>query len=224
MELESELRALAREIAWPETPELSLALAPRRRPRLRRPLVVALAALAVALAAALAVPQSRGAILRLLHLRGATIRIVDTLPPARERSLAYGLGEVVDAARARAALGRPPLLPPLPQAPPLHLSSEGVVSVLLQDGGRPVLLSELNGGGFFYLKKVAAGGTRVRWMTVEGEPAVWLAGPQHVVVFPGEEARLAGDTLIWQHGSLTLRLEGRGLTLTRALALAQSLR
>jgi hypothetical protein len=225
MELESELRALASEIAWPETPEPSLALVQmRRRRRLRRPLVLTLAALAVALAATLAVPQSRGAILRLLHLRGATIRILDTLPAARERPLAYGLGEPVDAAGARGALGRPPLLPPLPQAPPLHLSPQGVVSVLFQDHGRPVLLSELESGGPSYLKKVAAGGTQVRWTSVEGEPGVWLAGPQHVFVFPGGGTRLAGNTLVWQQGSLTLRLEGPGLTLAHALALAQSVR
>src|SRR5437764_392315 len=86
MNLESELRGLT--IDWPETPPLRLELGRRRR---RWPIAVALAA--AALAAAFAVPQSRGAILRALHLGGALDqrraprgRLPAPLtPPCRER-------------------------------------------------------------------------------------------------------------------------------------------
>ena len=74
-----ELRAL--EVDWPPTPELRLVLEPLRR-RSRRPLFAAVALALVALAAAFAVPQSRGAILRFLHLGGESVQFVETLPPA----------------------------------------------------------------------------------------------------------------------------------------------
>ena len=99
MDLERELRAI--ELAWPETPELRLELDARRRRSLRR-LLVAVALLLVALAAAFAVPQSRGAILRFLHLGGVTIELVERLPAAQERPL--GAGEAATAA-VPAALG-----------------------------------------------------------------------------------------------------------------------
>src|SRR5919201_337448 len=98
MELEHELSAL--ELAWPPTPEFRLALARRVRGR-RRPLLVAVALALDALAAALAVPQSRGAILRFFHLGGETVQIVERLPAAEERPLGAALGPVVGPAEAR---------------------------------------------------------------------------------------------------------------------------
>ena len=74
MALERELRALP--IEWPATPQLRLELAHERR---RWPLVAAIALAAVA--AAFAVPQSRGAILRFFHIGADKIQFVDTLPP-----------------------------------------------------------------------------------------------------------------------------------------------
>src|SRR2546423_12889266 len=107
MNLERELRAL--EVEWPPTPELRLVLEPRGR-RSRRPLLAAVALALVAVAAALAVPQSRGAILRFLHLGGESIQFVQTLPPAGERPLWAGLGPLVSEPEARARI--PALLPP----------------------------------------------------------------------------------------------------------------
>ena len=136
MDLERELRGLA--VAWPETPELvhGLGLDLGARVRSRRPLLVAVAVALVvaALAAAFAVPQSRGAILRFLHLGGVTVEIVDTLPSAQERPLAAGLGPVVTAADARRYLGATPLVPPLDPSPPLHYA-DGVVSAVFADRG-----------------------------------------------------------------------------------------
>src|SRR5256885_16974393 len=99
MELERELRDL--DVEWPQTPELRLVLGERPRRRSRRPLYAAIALVLVGLAAAFAVPQSRGAILRFLHLGGQTIQVVDTLPPAQERPLAERLGSLVAVEPAR---------------------------------------------------------------------------------------------------------------------------
>src|SRR5438034_7693323 len=125
MNLESELRGLA--IDWPETPPLRLELG-RRRSR-RWPIAVALAA--AALAAAFAVPQSRGAILRALHLGGATVEFVDTLPPAESQPLAAGLGPVIPLGSAK-RLVPGLLLPPLDPPPPLHYTPANVVSLVFE--------------------------------------------------------------------------------------------
>src|SRR5438094_10609955 len=125
MDLERELRAL--DVEWPPTPELRLALEPLRG-RSRRPLFAAVALALVALAAAFAVPQSRGAILRFLHLGGETIQFVDTLPPAQERPLGEGLGSVVSVDDARIVVPGL-LLPQLQEQPPLRLSGN-VISIV----------------------------------------------------------------------------------------------
>src|SRR5207249_3599125 len=87
--LERDLRALAAELEWPDTPALAPLELGRRRNL--RPLVLALAVLVLALAVAFAVPPARSAILRFLHLRGVSVERVETLPPAEERPLVAGL-------------------------------------------------------------------------------------------------------------------------------------
>jgi hypothetical protein len=215
MDLERELRALP--VAWPETPSF----APVERRRRRWPVVVAIA-LAVAVGAAFAVPQSRGAILRFFHVGADRIERVDTLPPAEERPLGADLGEPVS--RAVAATVVPSLLlPALDPQPPLHRSGE-VVSAVFEWGGRPVLLSEVRGDEAF-LKKLAGAGTSTKWVVVrDGADGLWLSGKPHVFFFPLEPARLAGNTLVWQEDGTTYRLEGQGLSLQGAIALAKSLR
>jgi len=219
MDLERELRAL--DVEWPPTPHLRLALEPLVRRRSRRPLVAVVALALVAIVAALAVPQSRGAILRFLHLGGESIEFVQTLPPAGERPLGAGLGPPVSEPEARASV--PALL--LPQvAGRLHLhESGGVVSVVFAHAGRPVLLSELPSGQGYLLKKLA-GTTNAEWVDVRGASGLWLSGAPHVFFFPREQARLAGSTLIWEADSTTYRLEGPALAKADALALARSLR
>ena len=84
--LEQRLQALGRELAYPAEPELAPAVIARldRAPfPWRRAAALALAVLAVALAAALAVPQARTALLRWFHIRGATVELVETLPHAQ---------------------------------------------------------------------------------------------------------------------------------------------
>ncbi len=220
MDLERELRGL--ELAWPRTPELRLELGARGR-RSRRPWLVAVALLLAALAAAFAVPQSRGAILRFFHLRGVTIELVDRLPAAQERPLGAYLGGVVTQAQAEQALRHPLRMPPVEPLPPLHLG-EGIVSLAFLDRGRPVLLSEIGVSDPGILKKAIGSSTSVAGVRVEGGEGFWISGAEHVLLFPDAPPRLAGNVLLWQAHGLTLRLEGRGLTRARALELAGLLR
>jgi hypothetical protein len=224
-ELERALAALAAEVEWPETPsfELRLEAVGPARPRRRRLLVVAIALALVAVGVAFAVPQARSAILRLLHVGGATVELVSTLPAAEERPLAVGLGRPVTEGEAEAALGGPVLLPDLRGEPRLH-EQNGIVSVVLAVP-EPVLLSQFGfGDGPGLLKKVAGGSTGVEWVELAPDLyGLWLSGGQHVVLFPAAPPRLAGNVLLWERDGVTYRLEGPELTRERALELAREL-
>src|SRR5256885_16552602 len=107
-ELERDLREVGRLIAFPPEPNLVPGVVGRlteRPQRRRRPLVPALAVLAVALAAAFAVPPARTAILRFFHIGGETVERVKVLPPARHRSPVAGLAGPMRLPRARALAG-----------------------------------------------------------------------------------------------------------------------
>jgi hypothetical protein len=217
-ELEQQLRAL--ELEWPETPRLSPRL-DRRRGSLR-PLAIALAVVVLAVAVAFAVPPARSSILRFLHLGGVTVERVDVLPPAQVRPLGAALGEPVTPAEAKALLGVPFALPPVNGTPALY-SRNGIVSTVLATPA-PVLLSELDSGGPFLLKKIASISTNVESTEVApGVPALWLSGKPHVFVLPGAGARLAGNVLLWVRGNVTFRLEGPQLTKAQAVSLAQQI-
>jgi hypothetical protein len=224
MDLARELSSLAEHVDWPATPELRLELEPRARRRSRRPLYAALAfAAIVALAAAFAVPESRGAILRFLHLGGVTIERVDTLPPAEQRPLEAGIGRPVSLAEAKRLFGNVIVLPDLTPLPQLHIQDHSVLSTVFEYHGQPVLLTQFGFGNYF-LKKLAAGGTSV---VDGGMPdsvvSLWISGVTHDVYFPGASPRLAGNVLLWEREGITYRLEGRSLSREDAVALARSL-
>ena len=157
-----------------------------------------------------------------------------------------GLGTPVPLPRARAQLRFRLLLPSVPELGPPDLAfASGVLPggradlVWRPRGGLPasrytdvgLLLTEFLGSTTpDFIKKTEGSGGHVEQVTVAGEPGYWLSGPPHFVTFrdanglPGsEETRLAGNVLLWQHGKLTLRLEGE-LSEQQALRIAASLR
>jgi hypothetical protein len=224
-DLERSLRALAPAIEWPETPAVAagLELAPRRRLRARSWVLVAVAAAVLAFLVALAVPDARSSILRFLHLGGATIERVSTLPAAEERPLGAGLGRPVTAAEAATVLGAPFRLPAMRpgQRLPVLRAVDGAVSTLLATPA-PVLLTETAGTGL--LKKLASIATSVQSVEVApGVEGIWLSGAQHVYVGPSAPPRLAGNVLLWERDGITYRLEGRALAKERALELARQI-
>src|SRR5215218_3616353 len=105
-ELELALTNLGREVEYPAAPDLVEPVRGRleqgRRPLAwRRPLVIALAALLVVVAAAMAVPQARSQILDWLGIGSVTIRYVDDLPKAAKTTDDLGLGERMDLSDVR---------------------------------------------------------------------------------------------------------------------------
>lgn len=211
--LELELRDLAAHLEVPPAPPLLGVVLARlaRRRRRRRQLAFAVAIGFAALAVAFAVPGSRASLLRFFHLRGATVSLVDRLPPVTTRR-------------------------PLGQPIPLDAAS---FRLLLPSGRRPaqvyagdsgywlrypgLLLFEFESGpGTNIIKKAVTGTTDVEFVDVNGEPGIWIGG-RHAVYLPGGPPRAAGHALIWQHGRLTLRLEA-AVGRERALAIARSVR
>lgn len=239
--LARELRELGAGLAFPAEPDLAPAVLaclserPARRPLLRRPLVVVLAAFALAAAAAMAVPQARTAILEFLRIQGATVRRVEEAPLAPRLDLGLAVPVTLEAARAR--LSFDPLVPDFPGlgAPDRmyvdRAAFGGQIVFLYGSEERPRLLvtefrSDLDGD---FIAKEAGPGSTIEPVTVGAAgPGFWVAGEPHLFMFrdaSGEPkldtVRLAANALIWQHGRLTLRIEGE-LTRERALALAET--
>ena len=78
------------------------------------------------------------------------------------------------------------------------------------------------------IRKLAGPGTTIERVRVGGEPGYWLGGDVHSLIYQDPSGgirespmRLAGPTLVWRHGELTLRLEA-DVTKSRALAIARS--
>jgi len=210
--VEIELTDLASHLDVPPTPPLVGAVRGRlaRRRRRRRVLAVGMAACVVMLAVALAVPVSRASLLRFFHVRGATVTFVDRLPPLTPR---LPLGEPIAPDEASFRL----LLP----------NGRRPTGVYAGDGGYwlrypGLLLFEFRSDIGYPILKKAALGTDVEHVEVRGEPGIWI-GSRHAVFLPGGPPRAAGHVLIWQRGSLTLRLEA-AVGRERALAIARGVR
>jgi hypothetical protein len=173
----------------------------------------------IAVATAFAVPPARTAILDWLGLRHVSIVRVDTLPPVSP-SGSLDLGSEVR---------RSPDWVLVPESKPAHVYANGdTVTLLWGDPAQPrLLLTELRGAAF--IEKAVQPGTNIERVRVDGDPGAWIPEP-HVVVIQDPsgvvrdtEPRLAGKTLLWQHGEVTLRLEG-GLSKADAIRIARSAR
>ena len=228
-ELEQRLRELGQQLEYPPEPDVAPAVLVGldRRPFPWRPVAVALAVVAVAIAGAFAVPQARTTILKWFHLRGATVERVETLPPAVERSQAGGLGRPLSRDQAKRAVGFQLALPPGEQPERVYVLDDALATVVLRAHGRALLLSEYRAANVDLLKKSAGGATLIESVRVNGEPGLWLEGGPHTLTYfdrRGEFRQrtvvIHGNVLLWIRGQLTLRLEGR-LTKAQALRIAR---
>jgi hypothetical protein len=230
-ELERDLREAGRLLAFPPEPDL----VPRVRAHLgeagprgfgfprRRVLVLALAVLVVAVGAAFAVPSARTAILRFFHVGGETIERVDTLPNAPRRSPIAGLAGPMSVEDVTKRAGFNPILPPKHGG---IYAEDGILATYI----RPhVVLTEAR-GELGMSKKFASPQTRIEPLRVNEHDGMWISGAPHVVTYFDSQGggqmknvRIAGNTLVWAYGSVTLRIEGP-LTQAQALSLASSIR
>lgn len=220
-ELDVALRELGRQVEFPPTPDLTSlvrARLERRRPW-SRPLAIGLAVLVVAIGAVLAVPPARTAVLDWLGLRHVSIVRVDELPPT-DPIVRLDLGR-------ETSLEKAPIWALVPDDEPDRVFvDDDTVNLVWGNAQKPrLLLTEFRGEAF--IEKLIQPKDDVEPVEVNGRPGAWLEQP-HVVMFKDvrgrirdSSARLAGKTLLWQHGEVTLRLEG-DLTKEEALRIARS--
>ena len=228
-ELELRLQDLGGEIAYPATPRFDLGFdrRPARAPWLR-PLALGLAVLVVALAGVLALsPGARSAFLEIFQIRGATVERVESLPDVPAQRLDFGERVGRDEAERRAGFE---LLDLGDEPDSIFVRPDGLASVVYGEPEQPRLVLSQARGGIYdgFIKKTGGRGTRISEVTVDGEPGLFVTGPEHFVMFldengfiSDERTYLAGTVLLWNRGDLLLRLEG-DLTLTEALELAES--
>jgi hypothetical protein len=225
-ELERELTALAASVEWPETPDVAAAVASRlaaspRGARIRRRrLAIVVVAVLAAILAVLAVPPARTAIFDWLGIGGARIVRVThlpALPPVQDLGV---LGQRSTFAEARARAGFPFADPPRDEPAPdeVRLAPGLRVSYVWRDGNDVrLLVTQFPGdvGDPGLLKKLAGQATVVDRFELDGDPAVWLEGGPHVVLFVApdgtirdDQGWLAGNTLLVDRNGTTVRVEG----------------
>ena len=221
-----------------------------RRPAWRRLALAGLAAVLLAAAVLVVSPGTREAVARRLGLRGVEVRLggqpptptVTTRPGAR---LELGLGERVTLGQARRRVAFHVRVPTAegfqrPDAVYVNTQPEGgrVDFVYRARPGLPpspytdagLLITQFQGTlTSDFIKKVVGAGL-VEEVRVAGQPGYWFSGEPHFFTYQDrrgditdEQTRLAGNTLVWQAGPQTLRLEGQ-LSKQEALRIAESMR
>jgi hypothetical protein len=250
-DLERRLVDLGSRIDFPVTPPLAqavqarLAAVPTRR-RLPRWRLVAVA-LAAALAVVFGVPPVRTAIAHWLGITGVVIRPVQTLPAITPQSLTelgdgLALGQLSSLTAARARAGFAVAVPASLGAPDaVYVRTDlGPVITLLyrpraelpewRQSGIGLLITEFRGGVDPTLfQKLVPPGATVKPVTVGGGAGYWISAA-HAIAYQlpdgsiaPDSVRLAGPTLIFERGDVSVRIEGAASE-DRALALAAALR
>ena len=228
-ELEARLSELA--VEWPEVPDVAPRVRARLEARPRRRLWPRVAIPVAVLALVAAVPPARSTVLDWLGFDGVKIERVPEAPTPAPTTTPLDLGERVPLAGAT-------LVPAELGAPDAVYRADDVITLLYRPrDGLPE--SENTGAGALltlipgrtnpdFMRKLAGPDTTIDRVTVKGEPGFWLAGAAHGLIYehPSGEireapSRLAGHTLVWRRGELTLRLEA-DITKERALAIARS--
>jgi hypothetical protein len=248
-ELELELRELG--IDWPETPDLAARVeqrlaAPPERPRrslLARPAwQLAVAATALVIAVAMAIPPARAAVLDWLGF--SSVRITREEPNPSTFGQALVIGEPVTLEQARRAF---PLLVPEELGEPdavylyEHPTMGPRVDLMYRardelptssNTGVGLLVTQFRAVSEPLIEKTVGTGARVEKLTVGGDPAFFISGAPHGFAYFDpesqeanfEEQRLAGNTLLVDRSDgVLLRIEAE-ITRDRAVEIAESVR
>jgi hypothetical protein len=248
--IELMLRDAGAHAQWPPTPDLAGAVEARiataaagpdrvrsapvvraGRPRLRRPLALALAGFLVLAASAAAVPGIREPVLDFLGLRSVKIeRVPRPLPVVPGRKLALGRHTTLPAARR--ALDFAPLVPSGLGDPVVYYDRfppGGQLALVYRKGA--LFITEVQGRlQSQFLFKFIGPDAKVDRVSVDGGRGLWIHGGPHQYAYAdktgemrSDSVRLAGDVLLWRSGGVLLRLEG-ALSKEEALRIASSAR
>lgn len=100
-------------------------------------------------------------------------------------------------------------------------------SAVVEIDGREVLVSAVDGRlDQDLIVKLVASTDQITEVEVKGQPALWVSGPRHEVLYVEPGGRVAGqrpaaNALLWQEGDVLYRVEGFD-TLADALAFADA--
>ncbi|GAA1016092.1 hypothetical protein Aple_011770 [Acrocarpospora pleiomorpha] len=196
--------------------------APEARRRFRSRIAAIVAAFLVVLVAA--TPQGRAAVVSILRFAGVEIRVGEPAPlPSGAPSPLPGERRVT-LPEARTQV-RFPLLVPTALGDP--------ADVRIADGGRvvsmfwPGIRLDQYDGRLQSTWRKELGPPWPEEVTVDGVIGIWIQQPHGLQYTPAtgppQDLRLAGPTLIWQHGPIGMRLEGPTTTV-EARQIANSVR
>jgi hypothetical protein len=207
----------------------------RGRPHRRRGLLVA-AVTATVLAACATIPPVRDALVSVFQVNGILVRQApgpsasgSPTPSVSLPSVYEGLGEPTTEAAVEAySSGR--LLRPGALGVPDRVFRREALVTLVYGGRTPTwLVMEVVAPSELLLEKIVGTSADVRRLTVNGQPAVWVEGPRELIYVRAgdeprvEDARLSGNSLIWEQDGVAVRIETtRGLD--EALEVARSMR
>jgi len=243
-ELETTLFALGRQLAYPRPTRMADAVrarlaAPRPLPWWRRYALAPALVTAVLLFAVLLLgsPGVRAAAQEFFHLRGVDIFPVPSLPTLTPRPSPSAGGSVpgggvpgdrVTLAEAQSRVHFTIRQPSRLGTPDAIYVDQAEHVTLVYGAAQVVEFRATVDAGFF--GKLIGPDTKLEQTTVNGDPAFWLEGAPHFFFYRLENGtvlqetlRLAGNTLIWVHDGVTLRLEDQ-VSKDEALAIATSTR
>jgi hypothetical protein len=250
--LEEQLADLSRHLEFPPTPPLA-AMVRRRLHTTptrswRRRLAMILATVAALMAIVLGVPAIRTAVAHWLGIQGVVISPLTSTPPSRPAASSppganLGLGQRSTLDGARRTAGFTVVVPEALGSPDaVYLRSDlgpVVTLVYASRSGLPpshqtgvgLLITEFRGATDpMLIQKFIGPDTTVTAVTVDGGAGLWLGGAPHQLAYMlpdgsivGDTLRLAGPTLAFERGAVTIRIEG-AIVEAQALAIAHSMR
>jgi len=233
----------------PEAPPASRSRRARVWTLRRRELLGAALALAAAVALVLAIPPARTTVAHWLGIRGVEITPVRTLPPIPSRTVepsalpgdGLSLGLALSLPQAQSRVGFTILVPAKlgpPDAVWVRDDEGGVVTLVYRPGpGMPgqapsgvgLLVTEFRATAQPFIEKFVGPDTVVTPVRVGGANGYWITGAPSAIAYTlpdgsivGETLRLAGPTLVFERGDLSVRIEGAPAW-ANAVAVAESL-
>ena len=137
-------------------------------------------------------PGARSAFLEIFRIRGATVERVETLPDVQAQRIDFGerLGRTEAERRAGFRLLD---LGSKPDA--IFVRPDGLASVVYGDPSRPRLVLSQARGAIYegFIKKTGGRDTNISYVTVAGEPGLFVDGADHFVMFRDENGAISDE-------------------------------